>query len=141
VTTAMPLLYDLTTVFSRSQNIKRAEGYNPDRLYVDQLGVILAFSAATQFPAGVDVFWGSMKDITTFKEFLDMLDPKEVVFIVDRGLFSQDLIKDFSDEGINYVVPLRKNSQPINLRWLRRQEAFICRNRAVRWARRPFVFS
>lgn len=131
------LLYDLTTVFSRSQNIKRAEkGYNPDRLYVDQLGVILAFSTATQLPAGVDVFWGSMKDITTFKEFLEMLDSEEVGFIVDRGLFSQDLIEDFSDDGINYVVPLRKNSQLIDLRWLRWQEAFIYRDRAVRWARR-----
>ena len=137
----MPLLCDLMTVFSRSQNIKRAEGYNPNRLYVDQLGVILAFSAATQLPAGVDVFWGLMKDITTSKEFLDMFDTKEVVFIVDRGLFSQDLIGDFSDEGINYAVPLRKNSQQIDLRWLRSDEAFICRDRAVRWARRPFVFS
>lgn len=131
------LLYDLTTVFSRSQNIKRAEkGYNPDRLYVDQLGVILAFSTVTELPAGVDVFWGSMKDISTFKEFLEVLEPADVGFIVDRGLFSQDLIKDFADEGINYVVPLRKNSQLIDLRWLRWQEPFIYRDRAIRWARR-----
>lgn len=131
------LLYDLSTVFSRSQNIKRAEkGYNPDQLYLDQLGVILAFSTATDLPAGVDVFWGSMKDITTFKEFLDVLNPAEVGFIVDRGLFSQDLIEDFRAEDINYVVPLRKNSRLIDLRWLHWQPAFVFRDRPIRWARR-----
>ena len=131
------LLYDLTTVFSRSENIKRAEkGYNPNHLYLDQLGVILAFSTATQLPAGVDIFWGSMKDITTFKEFLEVLEPQEVGFIVDRGLFSQELIEDFEEEGINYVVPLRKNSRLIDLRWLRWQEPFIYRDRAIQWARR-----
>lgn len=131
------LLYDLTAVFSRSQNIKRAEkGYNPDRLYIDQLGVVLAFSTATDLPAGVEVFWGSMKDITTFREFLEVLEPEKIGFIVDRGIFSQDLIEDFDEKGINYVVPLRKNSKYIDLRWLHWQEPFMYRERAIRWARR-----
>ena len=131
------LLYDLTSVFSRSQNIKRAEkGYNPGKLYIDQLGVVLAFSTATNLPAGVEVFWGSMKDITTFKDFLDMLEPENVGFIVDRGLVSKKLTQDFQEEGVNYVFPLRKNSKLIDLRWLRWQEPFIYRERAVRWARR-----
>lgn len=131
------LLYDLTTVFSRSQNIKRAEkGYNPDHLYIDQLGVILAFSTATDLPAGVDVFWGSMKDITTFEEFLEFLDPEEVGFIVDRGLFSEEIITQFRQNGINYVVPLRKNSTLIDLRWLNWQQGFTYRDRSIRWARR-----
>lgn len=131
------LLYDLTTIFSQSQNIKRAEkGYNPDHRYLDQLGVILAFSTATDLPAGVDVFWGSMKDITTFKEFTDLLAPEKVGFIVDRGLFSEELIEEFREERINYVVPLRRNSRLIDLRWLRWQDPFSYRDRAVRWARR-----
>lgn len=131
------LLYDLTSVFSRSQNIKRAEkGYNPDKIFMDQVGVILAFSTATGLPAGVEVFWGSMKDITTFKDFLDILEPREVGFIVDRGLVSEELVKDFQGEGINYVFPLRKDSKLIDLRWLRWQDPFIHRERAVRWARR-----
>lgn len=131
------LLYDLTTVFSRSQNIKRAEkGYNPDHLYIDQLGVVLAFSTATDLPVGVDVFWGSMKDITTFQEFLELLGPEEVGFIVDRGLFSEEIINQFRRDGINYVVPLRKNSTLIDLRWLNWQQGFTYRDRSIRWARR-----
>lgn len=131
------LLYDLSTVFSYSQNIKRAEkGYNPEKKHLPQLGVILAFSTETSLPTGVDVFWGSMRDITTFKEFLFLLEPRDLGFIVDRGLFSQDLIEQFRDRDVNYVVPLRKNSSLIDLRWLHWQDPFIYRDRGIQWARR-----
>lgn len=131
------LLYDLSTVFTYSTNIKRAEkGYNPEKTQLPQLGTILAFSTEANLPTGVDVFWGSMRDITTFKEFLDLLEPSDMGFIVDRGLFSQDLLESFRDRGINYVVPLRKNSTLIDLRWLHWQDAFIYRDRGIRWARR-----
>lgn len=131
------LLYDLSTVFTYSKNIKRAEkGYNPEKSQLPQLGTILAFSTEDNLPTGVDVFWGSMRDITTFKEFLDLLEPSEMGFIVDRGLFSQQLLERFRDRDINYVVPLRKNSTLIDLRWLHWQDPFIYRDRGIRWARR-----
>ncbi|KXB00515.1 hypothetical protein AKJ40_01175 [candidate division MSBL1 archaeon SCGC-AAA259M10] len=119
------------------KNIKLAEkGYNRNKHYIDQIGVILAFSTGTTLPAGVDVFRGSLKDISTFKEFLDLLEPKDIGFIVDRGMFSEPLIKDFRKEGISYVMPLRKNSKYIDLRWLRWKDPFTYRKRTVRWARR-----
>lgn len=131
------LLYDLSTVFTHSKNIKRAEkGYNPEKKHLPQLGTILAFSTASNLPTAVDVFWGSMRDISTFKEFLDLLAPSDMGFIVDRGLFSQDLIEEFRSTDINYVVPLRNNSTLIDLRWLHWQEPFIYRDRGIRWARR-----
>jgi hypothetical protein len=131
------LLYDLSTVFTYSKSIKRAErGYNPEQKHLPQLGTILAFSTETNLPTGVDVFWGSMRDISTFKEFLALLEPSEMGFIVDRGLFSQELIEQFRERGINYVVPLRKNSSLIDLRWLHWQEPFLYRDRGIRWARR-----
>jgi hypothetical protein len=34
-------------------------------------GVILAFSSSIKVPVGVEVFYGSMKDITTFGDFMD----------------------------------------------------------------------
>lgn len=106
------LLYDLTSVFSWNEAIKRVEkGYNADDLYRDQIGVILALSTATNLPAVVDVFWGAMKDITTFKEFLDVFDPEKVGLIVDRGLYNETLLEGFNEEGISYVIPLRKNSR------------------------------
>jgi len=133
------LLYDLTTVFSWSEQIKRVEkGYNADKLYRDQLGVILAFSTETDLPTGIDVHWGSMKDVTTFREFLEMMDPEEVGFIVDRGLFSEDLIRGFAEEGISYVVPLKKNSRFGDPRWVQWRPAFEYQDRYIRWGKRHY---
>lgn len=131
------LFYDLTSVFSWSENIQRAEkGYNPDHLYQDQVGVVMAFSARSQLPAGVDVYWGSMKDITTFRDFLKFFDAKDVGFVVDRGIVAKDLLKEFREKGVHYVAPLRKNDALIDLRQTRWQTPFLYRERPIRWTRR-----
>lgn len=133
------LLYDLTTVFSQSENIKRVEkGYNADDLYRDQIGVILAFSTATDLPAGIDVYGGAVKDISTFKEFLDLLDPEDVGFIGDRGLYSEDLVRQFRETDISYLFPLKKNSRLIDQRWVEWQPAFEYRDHSIRWGRRHY---
>lgn len=130
------LLYDLSTVFTHSQSIKRAEkGYNPKEKNHPQIGTILAFSTASGLPVGVDVFWGSMHDIQTFKEFLDLADPSDVGYIVDKGLVSEELIRDFNEAGISYVAPLKKDSSHIDLRWLN-WRTFTYRDRSLRYARR-----
>ena len=105
------LLYDLTSVFTYSKNIKLAEkGYNPDHEYIDQIGIIMAFSSITNLPCGMDVFYGSMKDITTIKDFIERLPRNDLGFIFDRGFSSYKLLNDLRGQGMHYIVPLRKNS-------------------------------
>lgn len=131
------LLYDLTTVFSRSTQISLAEkGYNPQNKYINQIGVVLAFSQATELPAGIEVFWGSLKDISTIGDFLDRLPTRHLGFILDRGFWSESLLEEFRSEGISYVAPLRKNLDLFDTRWVQWREPFIYRDRAIRWGRR-----
>lgn len=133
------LLYDLTSIFSWSEKIKRVEkGYNADKLYRDQLGVILAFNTETELPTGVEVYWGSMKDITTFREFVDLMDSEKIGFIVDRGLFDEGLIREFAAEGIHYVVPLRKNSRFADPRYVHWRSAFEYQERYIQWGKRHY---
>lgn len=128
------LLYDLTSVFTYSKNIKLAErGYNSDHEYIDQIGVIMAFSSITKLPVGVDVFYGSMKDITTVRDFIERFPKKDIGFIFDRGFSSYGLLDDLREEGIHYIVPLKKNSTFIDLRWMRWKGPFLYRDRPVRW--------
>lgn len=104
------LLYDLTSVLSWGEASKRVEkGYKADDLYRNELGVILAFSTATNLPAVVDVFWRAIKNITTFKEFLDVFDPENVTFIIDRWLYNEILLDRLNEEGIGCVIPSCKN--------------------------------
>lgn len=131
------LLYDLTTVFSYSQQISLAEkGYNAQGKYLDQIGVVLAFSQSQELPAGVEVYWGSLKDISTIEDFLDRLPERDLGFILDRGFWSEPLLEDFRTEDISYVAPIRKNSRLFDTRWVRWRDPFVYRERALRWGRR-----
>lgn len=130
------LLYDLTTVFTYSKNIRMAEkGYNSEKKYNDQIGVVMAFSTKDFLPVGMEVFWGSMKDITTIKDFLARFKA-EVGFILDRGFWSEPLLKDFISEGITYVAPLRKNSKLLDMRWVRWRKPFTYRGRTIQWGKK-----
>ena len=129
------LLYDLTAIFSHSKNLKLAErGYNADHEYIDQIGVIMAFSSITKLPVGVDVFYGSMRDITTVRDFIARFPRRDIGFIFDRGFSSYGLLDDLRGDGIHYIVPLKKNSTLIDLRWMRWKEPFLYRDRPIRWS-------
>ncbi len=130
------LLYDLTTVFTHSKNIRMAEkGYNSEKKYNDQVGVVMAFSTEDFLPVGMEVFWGSIKDITTIKDFLARFKA-EVGFILDRGFWSEKLIKEFISEDISYVAPLRKNSKLLDMRWVRWRKPFTYRGRTIQWGKK-----
>jgi len=96
----------------------------------------LSFSTSEIIPVGIEVFFGSLKDITTFYDFKERFPNGNVGYIFDRGFTSYDLLKDFRNDGIHYIIPLKKNSHYIDLRWLRWNSAFQYRKRTIRWGRK-----
>ena len=110
------ILYDLTAIFTYSENIKMAEkGYNAHHKFLEQLGVIMAFSKTENLPVGIDVFHGSMKDIKTIREFVKRLPARDFGFIFDRGFSSYKLLDDLDAENISYIVPLKKDSKYLGI--------------------------
>lgn len=131
------LLYDLSAVFTYSKNLNLAEkSYNAHHEYLDQIGIVMAFSTSNTEPVGIEVFFGSIKDITTFYDFKERYPQSNIGFIFDRGFTSYDLIQEFRENNIHYIIPLKKNSMYIDLRWLRWRKAFQYRKRPVRWGRK-----
>ena len=101
----------MTSIISYSKNLKLAEkGYNPDHEYENQVTAIMAFSVKFWIPVAVDVFYGSIKDIKSLGYFIDRFHDHEIRFIMDRGLFSESLVKDLRKIKMHYIVPLRRNS-------------------------------
>ena len=97
---------------------------------------MLAFSKATDLPAGVEVYWGSLKDISTIGDYLDRFQSRDLGFILDRGFWSEPLLEEFQEEGISYIAPLRKNSHLFDTRWVDWHGPFDYRGRAILWGRR-----
>ena len=130
------LFYDMTAVLSYSRNLILAEkGYNADFAKDKQIAVIIAFSVHSWLPVAVDVFFGSVKDIKSFRYFVERFRDSDLGFIVDRGLFAEDLIRYFRSMRIHYIVPLKRNSTMIPLR-IAYTKAFMYEKRPIRASRK-----
>jgi transposase len=133
------ILYDLTTIFTYSKNLKLAEkGHNHEHQYQNQIGVIMAFDCKNHLPIGTDVFYGSMKDVSTITDFLKRLPDlkdRKIGFVFDRGFISFELLAQLRERQISYLVPLRKNSIDFDVLSLWWEDSFMYRDRAIRWAK------
>ena len=111
------LVYDLTSIFSRSMNIVQAErGYNKDRLQVPQINLALLCSVDTELPTMIRSVPGSVKDIKTLYNSINEIDISGKILILDRGFFSEDVIKFLEEKKIFYILPTRRNSSYYSIR-------------------------
>ncbi|KAF5413993.1 MAG: hypothetical protein C5S48_10525 [Candidatus Methanogaster sp.] len=104
------LVYDLSSVFSRSMNISQAEkGYNKDKMHVPQINLALLCSADSGLPTMIRSVPGSVKDILTLYHSISELNLSGKILVIDRGFFSKDVVKFLGGKHISYVLPTRRN--------------------------------
>ncbi len=108
---SVQLVYDLSSVFSRSISISQAErGYNKDKVQVPQINLALLCSADSGLPTMIRSLPGNVLDITTLYHSISELNLRGKILVLDRGFFSIDVIKFLSGKHISYVLPTRRNS-------------------------------
>ena len=74
------LVYDLSSMFSRSMNISQAEkGYNKDKIHVPQINIALLCNADSGLPTMIRSLPGSVKDIATLCNSIQELDIREQI--------------------------------------------------------------
>lgn len=102
--------YDLSSIFSYSENIKLAErGYNSKKVYLDQINLLMLYSIKRGAPVMLKPLPGSVRDLKSLRHELENIDTKDIVLVLDRGFASYDLPKkisnDFGDE-LKFILPL-----------------------------------
>ena len=131
------ILYDLTAVFTYSNKLRIGEKmYNAQQKFLNQMGIVMAFSSTETLPVGIEVYCGSIKDISTIYDFKLRYPAANIGFVFDRGFSSYTLLEELREDNIHYIVPLKKDSKYIDLRWLRWKTAFTYRKRSIRWSRK-----
>jgi transposase len=87
------LVYDLSSVFSRSMSISQAEkGYNKDKIQLPQINLALLCSADTGLPTMIRALPGSVKDIKTLYYSINELDIGGKILIVsDMDVKKQEI--------------------------------------------------
>lgn len=111
------LVYDLSSFFSQSVNIKQAEkGYNKDKIHVPQINLALLCSVDSGLPTMIRSLPGSVKDIKTLYYSINELKLSGKTLILDRGFFSMDVVKFLKGKDIQFVLPTRRNSKFYDVR-------------------------
>nr|QNO51065.1 hypothetical protein HCFNICHJ_00022 [Methanosarcinales archaeon ANME-1 ERB6] len=133
------LVYDLTSMFSRSMSINQAEkGYNKDKIHVPQINLALLCSADTGLPTMIRSLSGSVKDIKTLYHSINELDMGGKILILDRGFFSEGTIKFLGGKKgkkISYVLPTKRNSRYYDTR-IHLNEYFSYHSRLIKCGKR-----
>lgn len=78
---------------------------------------------------------GSVKDIRTLYNSISELDIRDKILILDRGFFSEDVLRFLEGQDISYMIPARRNSNYYNSRIHLNGHLFY-RERLVRCGRR-----
>lgn len=101
------VLFDLSSIFSRSENINLAEkGHNPKHLHMDQINFALVFSGKRHKPVILEILPGSVRDYKAFDSVMERYDIRECIIIADRGLASYEMPRK---KGVYLIVAIRRN--------------------------------
>lgn len=105
------LAVDMSFMFSESEKIMWLEpGYNSKREYHKQLNILLAFSLDKQEPAYIRVLPGSIRDVSTIRQLTrEMPEGVKLVFITDKGFYSEKNVGLLEGEKQLFVIPLRRD--------------------------------
>ena len=131
------LLYDLTKLFTHTKKIKIAErACNTKRKYLNQIGMLMAFSSKNTLPIGMEIFPGSMKETKVIRDYRKRYPNSDIGYIYDRGFTDYNLLDELKEDGIHYITPLKKDSEYMDFRWVRFKGPFIYRKRLILWGKK-----
>lgn len=105
------LIYDLSFVFSLSENLTLAErGRNHEEISLPQVNIALFCGLETGLPVMLRAIPGSVKDVKTLLPSLDELQTTEAILILDRGFVSDKVMEGILSRNCSAVIPQRRNS-------------------------------
>jgi hypothetical protein len=109
------VLVDMTDVISHSKKMDLPhKGYNSRMDFNPQMNLLFIFSLKQQLPAYYRLVPGNIKDVKAFSLSIKESGLDSVVLIADKGFYSKSNIEMLEQEGINYLIPLRRNSPLID---------------------------
>jgi len=107
------LLYDLTSTYfecdpPETSESKKRFGYSRDRR-PDCVQVVIGLVMTPQgFPLGYEIFPGHTRDTSTLRTFLDRIESQygkiDRVWLMDRGIPTEDTLEQMRTEGAFYLV-------------------------------------
>ena len=134
--TSKYLLFDLSSLFSYSQDLRLAEkGHNADHLHVKQVNFALFFSHDHGMPVMLKPMPGSIRDVKSLRHMVGEVKLGSVILVLDRGSASYKLPDLLREDGVSFVLPLRRNFQVIAYD-MKMNGCFVYHSRGINWGRK-----
>jgi len=93
------------------ENYLAEAGYKTRQLKAPQVNLLIAYDIVNKVPLMYRTFRGSSVDKKSVEEFLKSRSFTNTKFIVDRGFFSENVLKLMSENGNTYIIPLSPNNK------------------------------
>jgi transposase len=129
------IVYDLSTILTRSSLNFAEYGYNKDKIHIPQINLALFCSLKTGLPTLIRTIPGSVRDIKSLYNSIVEVKKEGITVILDRGFFSQDTIKFLIKNKMNFVLPARRNSHLYETR-IHLNDHFFYHKRLIRCGKR-----
>lgn len=115
------VMMDSTHISTVSEQLGiNAQGYNPASDFDKQIRLMYLFSSQLKQPIYYRLINGNITDISSMSLCVKEMNVKDVIFIADRGFYSNNNIKQLDDNNLQYIIPLRRNNQLIDFSPLRK---------------------
>jgi transposase len=112
VSGAEHILFDGTSVISKSKKMEHNNvGYNAHRQYDPQVNLLYAFSLGSSQPAYYRIVAGNVRDVTAFELCVRESGIENLTIVADKGFASKENFELLENIGLNYIVPLKRNSE------------------------------
>lgn len=116
------LIVDLTHIFSASENLTWLSlGHNSLDLFYPQLNMLLLFSKDENMPVYFRLLDGAIRDVSSIKGTIDESNLSDVIFVGDKGFYSETNEESCGFSGIKHIFPLRRNSTLIDYSAVKQQ--------------------
>jgi Transposase len=120
------LLFDGTSVFTRSADSLAEKGYNPRHSLNTQARILYVFESDTKKPVFYRIVQGSIVDRTAFMETIDSCGCNDCTIIADKGFYSKSNLSALMDAKLRFILPLQANTTMVD-------DAFIANPDDSKW--------
>lgn len=109
------VLMDVSNMRSYSEGIEKAKkGYNGRMDYEPQVNLFFIYSESLEILVYYRILRGDIREVKGFKLSLEESGISKAVIIADKGFYSEENIKRMREEGLRFIIPLRRSNRLID---------------------------
>jgi transposase len=126
------ILYDGSVIVTDSETPLAEFRADRKNQFLKRVNIVVAFSQDRKLPVFFRVLPGSLHEISTLGLFLEEIEEKNLILVMDKGFTKEDLYKEIDRGKHGFIVSLKRDSERIDY-GKRMTGFFMYRKRPVKY--------